>query len=296
MTIVVTGGSGFVGTALAKTMLAKGYTVIIVAKHGPALTHENLFFIPCDLERETLPFNVLERTDAVIHLAGKHTIDTEPNTDTTTNVIKSLAETKSRPPIFISASSVSYYGPGYERELDERSAAGTTEIAKLIEAQEQEALKAEQYGCRVIIVRTAPVIGADGGFIEPLLHVARFHVAFRMGKEDFWMPWIHINDLIHVYMFALETNTLQGIVNAAAPIAIKYNNFMKAFTAATKSIIIAKPPFMKWPYNSKIRETMTNQKIVPQRLIDKGFAFAYTNITEAIADAMYVYKHGHEKN
>jgi uncharacterized protein len=291
MTIVVTGGSGFIGSALIGVLLSKGHTVIVIDKYGPTLTHQNLFFIPCDLETATLPFNVLERTDAIIHLAGKHTVSASAESpragiDSTTNLIASLEQTTNKPPIFISASSVGFYGAGFERDLDERAAVGTSEMSKMIEAQEAAALRAEQFGCRVVIVRTAPVIG-HGGFLAPLARAAKLHIAFRLTKEDFWMPWVHLNDLIRIYVFALETNTLQGIVNAAAPEPIRYSEFMKTFTKVTRSIILPRLPFMRWPYNEAIREIMVSQKILPQRLLDKGFAFAYTNITEAIADAVH---------
>jgi uncharacterized protein len=295
MTIVLTGGSGFVGTALTKTLLAKGHTVIVIDTRSPALMHKDLFFIPCDLDTSTLPFNVLERTDAVIHLAGNHVAPSSTATNSIKNLIKSLEQTTAKPSIFITASSVGYYGDGLERELDERSGIGATDMARMIEAQEKEALEAERFGSRVVIVRTAPVIG-EGGFITPLLRAARLHVTFRLTKKDFWMPWIHLNDLIHIYMFALETNTLQGIVNAATPQSIKYSEFLKTFKKTTKSIVLPKPKFIQWPYRQEIRATMINQKIVPQRLLDKGFAFAYANIREAIEDVASSSKRRNEKN
>lgn len=297
MTIVVTGGSGFIGTALTKVLLAKGHTVIVIDKHGPALTHTNLFFIPCDLEEQNLPFNVLERTDAVIHLAGKHTLaaieeNESESAASVKHLIASLSQTTNRPQIFITASSVGYYGTSTQ-ELDEREIAGTTKAAKLIEMKEEEAMIAEQFRCRVVIIRTAPVIGI-GGFMSPILRAAKAHIVFRYTRQDFWMPWIHLNDLIHIYLFALETNTVQGPINAVAPMATKYSDFIEALKKVTRSINLPMAPLTKWPYPAKIREQFVDQKIVPQRLLDKGFEFAYTNIIEAITDVAH--KKHHETN
>lgn len=289
MTIVVTGGSGFIGTALTNVLLAKGHTVIVIDTHGPSLTHTNLFFIPCDLEASMLPFNVLERTDAIIHLAGSY-----GSTAGTAHLIASLEQTTNKPSIFISASSVGYYGVGFDRELDERSSVGTSAAARAVEAQEKEALKAERFGCRVVIVRTAPVVGR-GGFMVPIARAAALHVVFRLTKENFWMPWIHLNDLIHIYLFALETGTLQGVVNAAAPKPIQYSDFITALKKVRHALLLPMLPFLKWPYQDPVRELLISQKIVPQRLIDKGFAFAYTNIQEAVADVLQQRKR-HEAN
>ncbi len=296
MTIVVTGGSGFIGTALTRELLAKGHTVIVIDVKSPSLTHEHLFYIPCDLEKNVLPFNVLERTDAIIHLAGKTIARKwtdaakreirDSRVDSTRHVVESLAQTTSRPPIFISASATAYYGNGHERELDEQSAKGEGFLSDVTDAWEKEALKAESFGSRVVIIRTAPVIG-KGGFLAPLFRLARFHLAFGLSKQDYWMPWIHLGDIVRIYLFALETNTLQGVVNAVAPIPIMHHQFMKEFARETKSIAFRRMPFSKLFFGDLLKEVTLSQKIYPQRLIDKGFAFAYTNVRDAITDARH---------
>ena len=299
MTIVVTGGSGLIGTALTKALLSKGYTVIVVDVKGPRLTHQNLFFIPCNLGETTLPFNVLERTDAVIHLAGASIREKwtplsadrakERMVRTTEHLMESLRQTTNKPPLVVTASTTAYYGDGFERDLDERSARGDDEFTTTIEAREKTALEAEAFGCRVVIVRTAPVI-ARGGFLAPVVKLAKFHLVAPLKSDtDDWMPWIHINDLVRIYLFALETSTLQGVVNAASPMPISHETFTKAVAVETKSINL-KGFLGRMVRKTPRIELLLNQRVLPQRLIDKGFAFAYTNIREAIADIL------HEKN
>lgn len=291
MTIVVTGGSGLIGTELVRTLLAKGHTVVVIDKKGPALTHQQLFFIPCDLSTTTLPFNVLERTDAIINLAGstiarkwtpkiKEDI-TNTRVLSTRHIVESLSQTAAKPSIFISASATGYYGNGKEELLDERAPKGDLFLSDVAAAWEKEALTAEDLGCRVVIVRTAPVL-ARGGFLAPLWNFSRFHLTGTIFKKDFWMPWIHINDLIRVYLFALETGTLQGVVNAAAPTPTRFSTLFRAFKKITKSISLGRNPFARLLYGEMIDAFSVDQKIVPQRLIDKGFSFAFTDVEHAL--------------
>ncbi len=299
MTIAITGGSGFIGTALTQALLSKGNTVVVIDTQGPKLTHENLFYIPCNLEKSTLPFNVLERTDAVIHLArgtiGEGSTDAAKErmrsraTLPTKHLIESIEKTVNKPPIVISASSIAYYGEGYERDLDERSARGTTTLSEVVEAAEREVIAAERLGCRVVIIRSGAVLG-PGGFLSPLLKLARFHLSCTPSKEDNWMPWIHLADLVRMYLFALETSTLQGPVNAVSPTLVQKSEFMRTFARETKSMLISNSTLCRLLVGDPRIETMLNQKVHPQRLIDKGFAFAYTNVREAIASAIQEWK------
>lgn len=292
MTIVVTGGSGMVGSALIRALLSKGHTVIVIDRIGPGFTHEHLFYIPCDLTETTLPFNVLERTDAVVNLIGspigrkwtprvKQEIF-DSRVIGTRHVVESLAQTASKPSIFISASATGYYGEAEDELLDERAPQGNSFLSGVAAAWETEAMKAEQFGSRVVIVRTAPVL-ARGGFLGSSWKHARWHLCGSLFKKDFWMPWIHINDLVRVYLFALETSTLQGIVNAAAPTHTRYRELMRAFRAVTRSIGLGRNRLAALFLGKELLENLSqNQKVVPQRLIDKGFEFAFTDAESAL--------------
>ncbi len=296
MTIVVTGGSGFIGTELTRALLAKGYTVIIIDKRGPQLTHQNLFYIPCDLEKNTLPFNVLERTDAVINLAGeliakkwtkkrKEEIRAS-RVDSTKHLIESLAQTANKPPIFISASTTCFYGDSGNGVLDERAVKGETFLSDVAAAWEHEAMKAEEFGSRVVVVRTAPVLGKKG-ILAFWWRLAKLHLTMSISKRDFWMPWIHINDIVRVYVFALETGTLQGIVNAVAPTPTKYRNLFIAFKKITRSISFGRVPLLTALFGDYVHEMTVSRNVVPQRLIDKGFEFLFDDPIRALRALKY---------
>ncbi len=291
MTIVVAGGSGLIGTTLVRTLLSEGHTIVVVDKRGPRLTHEHLFFIPCDLTHQTLPFNILERTDAVINLVGtspyrkwtptaKREIY-ESRILATRHLIESLAQTVNKPSIIISASSTAFYGEVRE-ETGERGEKGATFLSEVVADEEKEIMRAEVFGCRVVLLRMAPVL-AHKGFLSPLWRWAKWHLCSAYFSKDHWMPWIHIDDVVALYRFALETSTLQGVVNAVSPTSVRYREFLRAFCRVTTSFFIGRNPFVRFRLGKEALEVFSlDHRIVPQRLLDKGFSFAYTDIEVAL--------------
>ena len=296
MTIVVAGGSGFIGTALVQTLLSKGHTVVVIDRVGPRLTHKQLFFIPCDLEHSVLPFNVLERTDAIINLVGRPIVGRWNETVkkqirdsrvlSTKNLIESLRNTVNRPQIFINASAVGFYGDCEESPADEHTPSADTFLATVVKEWEQEALQAEEYGCRTVIIRTATVLGKRG-FLASFLKMARFHILFQLSKKPFFLPWIHINDLVRTYLFAIETTTLQGTVNAVAPVFDTSDTIIRTLARKTKSLVLGAIPLRRFFFGELITEITRSQKVAPQRLLDKGFEFAFTDVDTALSSVLY---------
>lgn len=293
MTIIITGGSGFVGGMLAKALLARGDTVIVVDLFAPKFTNEKLFFIPCDLSKQTIPFGVLEHADAVVNLCGapisqKWTEETkaviyDSRILSTRNVVVSLEQTKARPAVFVCASAIGFYGDTGESVADEKSPAGTGFLVRVVEDWEEEAQKANTLGVRVVSVRTAPVLGR-AGMLALYTQTARF--GFLLGlKKDFGLSWIHIHDLVASYIFAIETSTVQGAINAVAPEGSTYKKIMKEL-----GVILHRKVFLLLPKRLALyvfgadgyNELTTNQLAEPARLLDKGFSFMYPTLTSAL--------------
>lgn len=295
MTIVITGGSGYIGTALTRELLKKGHTVIVVDKAAPVFTHHNLFFIQCDLSTQPLPYNVLERTDAVVNLAGapiskkwtpsyKETI-LKSRVQSTRSIVSAIKAAQSRPTVFISASAIGYYGDTGEHLVDEQGSKGEGFLSMVTDEWEKEARAAEECGVRVVIVRTAPVLG-HAGIIAGITKTAAFGFMLRLTSKNYWMSWIHEDDIVSVYLFALETSTLQGVVNAAAPEPIQHRDFVAllAYTLHRK-VFGSMPGFVtKRLFGELFRELTSDQRVVSSRLSDKGFSFLYPTVRGALFD------------
>ncbi len=293
MTIVVAGGSGFIGTMLTRRLLGQGHTVVVVALTAPHFTHQNLFFIQCDLVLQPLPYNILEHADTVINLVGfpinkkwtpEHRVAIkESRVKSTEAIVAAIASAHSRPQVFICASATGFYGDTGVMTADEQSINGEGFLTEVTIEWEDAARKATEYGVRVVCVRTAPVIGR-GGMMAVLKNPARFGIIPRTTKEDFWFSWIAEIDIVNAYLFALETSTLQGIVNASAPEPVLYNSFLNLLKTTWKHRIIVTVPqwLSKRVFGEGYKEIARNSRVVPKRLLDKGFEFVYPTIESAI--------------
>lgn len=297
MTIVIAGGAGFIGRNLVESLLSEGHTVVVVDHFAPMRTHPQLFYIQCDVAAGPLPYNILEHTDAVINLIGepltgkwtpeKKMLIRNSRIESTKHIVESIAGTKSRPGVFICASAVGFYGDTGDTVLDEQGAPGADFLASVVTEWESTARSAIDYGVRVVCIRTAPVLG-QGGFLRDLLMTAKFGFLLNITKHNPWFSWIHINDVVNVYRFALETTTLQGIVNGVSPEPTTLTDLMNTLSQKVRRPIIGTvPPFiLHFLYGDFADEFAKNVRIAPRRLLDKGFVFQFGSLDAALADIL----------
>jgi uncharacterized protein (TIGR01777 family) len=290
---------------LSKRLLGQGHTVVVVATTPPVFTHENLFFIQTDVANQPLPYNILEHTDAVINLVGAP-ISTKWTTEykkiildsrikSTNSIVASIAAAKSRPTVFICASATGFYGDTGQEITDEQNPTGSGFLADVVVQWEAAARNATEYGVRVVCIRTAPVIG-QGGMMAPFKRAANWGIIPKLTKQDPWFSWISAIDIVNVYIFALETNTLQGVVNASAPEPIRYNEFIASLKTIWKHrLMISIPAWIgRKIVGPGYDELFYSSRVVPKRLLDKGFEFVYPTIGSALAQSFATVPH--EKN
>lgn len=297
MTIVIAGGAGFIGRHLVDRLLSEGHTVVVVDRFAPARTHPQLFFIQCDVSAGPLPYNILEHTDAVINLVGesiigkwtpeKKALIRDSRINSTKHIVESIAATKSRPGVFISASAVAFYGDTGEAILDEQGAPGTDFLASVATEWESAARTAIDYGVRVICIRTAPVLGR-GGVLHMILRTAKLGFLLNSTKYNPWFSWIHVADIVNVYCFALETTTLQGVVNAVSPEPTTLHDLMNSVSRTVQRPIIGTVPpvLLRLMYGEFADECTKNVRVSPRRLLDKGFVFQYSALDAALTDIL----------
>lgn len=293
MVIVITGGSGFIGKRITQQFLAAGNTVVVVDIVPPSFTHEKLFFISCDITKQTLPYNILEHTDAVINLVGapisgkwteqKKKQIRESRITSTKHIVETIANTKVRPSVFVCASSLAFYGDTKDEIVDEQGENAVDFFAGITAEWEMVARGATEYGVRVVCIRNALVLGATGGILSALTKTKQFGFLYRPIKENPWFSWIHIDDIAAIYQFAVETATVQGVLNASAPEPIQLQSFLEILSKTTGKRLVSLPAWVaRKLYGDAVEELRKNVRVTPKRVIDKGFTFSFTTISEAL--------------
>lgn len=296
MIITITGGSGFVGTAITQKLIELGHRVIILDRNPSSIHHSSVEYIATGFSPGTVPDRVVD-VDAIIHLAGvsifkrwtpeyKKLILTS-RTRPIQELLSISRKTGKSPRAFVSASAIGWYG--YSIDLvDESTPVGTDFLSGVCSEWEAEAASFESVGSRVVSVRTAIVLGPRGGMMSQVIPIFKWGMGGVFGSGKQWFSWIHLNDLVSIYVKAATDGTLSGPVNAASPNPVTNRQFVRAL-----GHVIHRPTFLRipgWVLRIVLGEfagaVLGSQRVAPKKLADAGFLFAYSTIEKALADSL----------
>jgi uncharacterized protein (TIGR01777 family) len=246
-----------------------------------------------------LDANVLADVQAVVSLAGtsvasgrwtakrKESIR-RSRVDGTRMLVEAMAALPGdrRPRILLSASAVGYYGDRGEELLTEESPPGAGFLADVCRAWEAEARAAERLGVRTVLVRTGVVLGRGGGALERLLPVFRLGLGGRVGSGSQWMSWIHLDDLIELWTFALHRGEMRGPLNAVAPQPVTNADF-----TATLARVLARPALLPAPaialriaLGEMADVLLQSQRVSPRAAENLGCSFRHRELGAALVD------------
>jgi uncharacterized protein len=294
MKILISGASGLVGTHLIPVLEAKGHEIFKLVRKTPKNEREIQWDAKTGFsEKEQAR---LEDFDAVIHLAGdaiasenwseeKKRRIRESRTGGTRVLVDALKKTSNPPKTFISASASGFYGDRKDEVLTEESAKGEGFIPEVCDEWEQESRRAEEFGARVVSLRIGVVLAKDGGALEKMLTPFKLGVGGVVGSGKQWMPWIALDDLLNVIIFALENEELKGAVNTISPDAVTNEGFTKALGKAVhRPTILPIPEFAIRLLYGEMGETLLlqGQRMIPEKLQDAGFEFQYPKLENAL--------------
>lgn len=294
MRILITGATGFIGTALVPQLLARNHHLTafvrdISAAQAKLPASPNIEYI------NTLDyFQHLDQFDAVINLAGEpifHRRWTDEQKrrlkDSRVALTQQLADLINRsttPPCFISGSATGYYGDGQEQVLHEGSAQATNFIGELCQAWEAAALQART---RVCIMRTGMVLGKQGGALAKMLPLYSCCLGAKLGSGQQYWAWIALEDMVNAMLFLLEQDACQGVFNLVAPHAIRQKDFHTMLGRAIKrpQQPFAAPALMlKCLLGERASLLLDSQHIQPQHLLAQGFQFRYPTLSSYLPD------------
>jgi uncharacterized protein (TIGR01777 family) len=298
MKILISGASGLVGTHLIPTLKAKGHEVYKLVRKTPKAVDEIEWNAEKGIVESELP--KLENFGAVIHLAGDNVADgnwtdekkrriRESRTVGTRVLVASLKKLANPPKIFIGASAIGFYGSRGDEILTEESAKGEGFFPEVCSEWEAESGKAMDFGARVVTPRIGVVLTKEGGALGKMLTPFKFGVGGVIGSGKQWMSWIELDDLIRLFHFALENETVSGAINATAPNPATNEEFTKTLgKVINRPTIIPIPAFGIKMLFGEMGETvlLEGAKVLPEKSQSLGFKFKFENLEEALKQAL----------
>lgn len=294
-TVLITGGTGFVGSALVHALVAEGTRVVVLTRdavRAKAELGQGILAVEClDVLPDALPI------DAVVNLAGAPIVGARwtarrklallnSRLDTTWRVVRLIERLEHKPRVLVNASAVGYYGVRGAASVDETGDPQPIFQSDLCQAWEEAALAAAGLGTRVVALRFGLVLGRDGGIAPALSRAARLGLAARLGRGTQWVSWVHLDDAVGLIRFALETDELHGPVNATAPEAAPQAAFILALAAAYERRVRLTIPAL--PLRLALGEMaellLEGQNVVPTRALAAGYSFRYPTLASAVRE------------
>lgn len=296
--IVITGATGRIGTHLVKALKARGDEVCVLTR-DPERASELLDVeaIAWDPKSDGAPAEALAGRDAVVHLAGEDVGQRWSDNAKaeilasrekgTRNLITGIFAAEPRPPVLVGASASGYYGPRGDELVDETSPPGRDWLSDVCVRWEQQT-DAAMLGARVVKIRTGIVLDAGGGALAKMLPPFKAGVGGPIGSGRQYMPWIHRDDLVGLYLAAIDAKGFSGAINGSAPNPVTNKEFAKALGKALHRPALAPVPgfVIKGMYGAMSQIVLTGVRMVPGRADELGYEFQHPDLDEALRDTL----------
>lgn len=295
MKVLIAGGTGFIGSALADALIARGDEVFIQTRDAHK-THPGAQMRVWD-GKEAGPWaSALDGADAVVNLCGENVAGgrwtperklalIRSRVDSTRALVAAMASAPRRPKVLVNASAVGFYGTRPAGDCPEDAPQGADFLAALCGQWEREAVAAEKLGVRVVRVRTSLVLGRGGGALEKMRLPFKLGLGGPLGDGTQPFPWIHLEDEVGAILFALDTPSLSGAVNLVAPQAVSNARFAAALGRAFhRPAVLRAPPFaLRLALGEMAEALLGGQRAVPRRLQEAGYRFKHPELDGALA-------------
>lgn len=303
-TVLITGGSGFVGQNLTTFLIKSGYQVIILSRSLEGKKNsEQVSYAVWDLKKHYIDPVAISAADYIIHLAGAGVVDKkwtdaykqeilESRTGGSKLIIEALQNQPHHIKAIISASAIGWYGADAMPVIPftETDPASDDFLGQTCRLWEQSILAAEKMDVRVCTLRTGIVLGNGGGALAEFIKPLKFGVAGILGSGKQVVSWIHINDLCRMYLFALENQTLKGSFNAVAPLPVsnKELTLTLAHTLRGKFFIPMHVPafVLKLMMGQRSIEVLKSATVSATKIQEAGFQFSFPRIDAAISNLL----------
>ena len=288
MNMLITGGTGFIGSALTKFFLQQEHNITVLSRNTLNLPNVRII-------KSIKQINSNEKIDVIINLAGapinkrwsssykKLLIDSR--LEVTKNLILLIKSLKTKPDLFISASAIGYYGAQNNKYIDENSSYVNDFIHELCNLWELEAKKAEKIGVRTCITRLGVVLGKNGGALKEMLPIFKLGFGGKIGSGKQFFSWVHLRDVIGAFNFLINDKKQKGIFNITSPDPVTNYKFTKTLgKILNRPTIFAIPAFALKIMFGEMGEKLLSNGVAayPKKLLDNGYKFQFKTLASAL--------------
>ena len=301
MRVLVTGATGLIGSDLCDALLARGDEVVGLTRDPDRArsTNPTITWHAWRPTTETPPPAALEGIDGVVNLIGEEINQRltdeakvrirESRILGTRNLLQGVEASPTEPSVFVGQSAIGYYGDRGAQVVDEETGPGEGFAAELPIDWEAAERQAEGIFDRVVIFRTGLVLSKNGGLLKQLLLPFKLGVGGPIAGGDQYMSWVHIEDVVGLFLWALDDHRVWGVVNGTAPNPVTNRELSKALGRA-----LHRPAFMPVPKfavaalrGGELADTVAGgARVIPRRALDLGYEFRHTDIDEAMRSAL----------
>lgn len=295
--ILLTGGTGLIGSKLTELLLNKGYSVSHLSrtpKNDDVRVHTYLW----DVDKGEIDEHAADGVDIIIHLAGANVADGRWTDKRKKEIIESRTKSigliykllKSKPHTVtkvISAAATGYYADRGDELLTEDSAPGNDFLANCCVQWEHAVDTGESLGLKILKLRTGVVLDAKGGALAKLAAPVKFGLGSPLGNGKQWIPWIHEEDVIDMYLYGIENEDLSGVYNMVAPNPVTNKQLTKAVAKKLhRPLWLPKVPAfaLKLLLGEMSTIVLGSDKVSAQKIEEAGFKFKYPTLTCALKE------------
>jgi uncharacterized protein len=304
MRILISGSTGFVGTALVEKLSREGHAVARLVRRDTSRRGEaaggKAQAVSWDPMAGEFDAPAAEGADALVHLAGasiaggrwnagrKQLLRTS-RVDATRHLIGALAKLQRPPGVIVAASAIGFYGNRGEEPLTEASGPGNDFLAGLCREWEAEAARGAEFGARVVHVRFGIILGKDGGALPRMAMPIKLGLGGRLGSGQQWMSWATLEEAVRIVEFALANPAVAGPVNAVAPNPARNDEFTRVLARTLHRP--ARFPAPEFALRLALGEMadallLISQKVMPSKLLAAGYSFLQADLAAAL-EAVY---------
>lgn len=298
MDILITGGTGFIGSHLTKLLKDEGHDLTILTRSESK--RENGIHYVQWLHKDALPEKEITSPDAVINLAGVSINDGSWSEEHQKNIYNSRMEATDellrimdaldkKPEVFVNASAVGIY-PTSEVHVytDASQEVAHDFLGKTVYDWEEKASKMKEYGTRVVFTRLGTVFGKGGGALPLIALPYKFFAGGPIGTGQQWISWVHVEDVARAISFAIQSPSLSGPVNVTAPAPVRMSELGKAIGSVTHRPHWLPVPSiaMKFALGKKSKLVLEGQHVLPEKLNFSKFTFNYPAIRPALENIL----------